>query len=208
VTRSGPWPGKKKGSARAVPPADISSERLAILSYFWTPLVSVGCSRGSHLNAQISVSTFGASIVPDQPRLLCVLYKANFTHELVTEKGSFSVCILAENQIDLVPKLGFVSGRHEDKLAGLDVDLTPKGNPILRGGLGWLECETIEQFDLGDATCFLAAVGAFERIKTGEPLSWAKVRLILPPEWLEQWGRKIEADIQRSRQSMRWLNTR
>ena len=57
------------------------------------------------LNAQISLSTFGASIVPDRPRLLCVLYKANLTHELVAAKGSFSVSLLADKQRDLIPKL-------------------------------------------------------------------------------------------------------
>lgn len=70
-------------------------EAFSVLSYFWTPLVAVGCSRGDRLNAQISVSILGASIVPDRPRLLSVLYKANFTHELIVEKGSFSVCLLA-----------------------------------------------------------------------------------------------------------------
>jgi flavin reductase (DIM6/NTAB) family NADH-FMN oxidoreductase RutF len=78
-------------------------QAFSVLSYFWTPLVAVGSSRGDRLNAQISVSTLGASIVPDRPRLLSVLYKANFTHELVTEKGSLSICLLAQDQSDLIP---------------------------------------------------------------------------------------------------------
>ncbi len=176
-----------------------------MLSYFWTPLVAVGCGRGDRLNAQISVSTLGASIVPDRPRLLAVLYKANFTHELVIEKGSFSVCLLAQDQSDLIPRLGFVSGRDEDKMAGLDVGVTPKGNPIMSGCLAWLECEVIDTFDLGDATCFLAAVTAMERLRAGEPMSWAGIRSILPQEWLAQWDQKIVKDILRSRRLMLWL---
>lgn len=188
--------------------AGAAPDRSALLNYFWTPLVAIGCSGGNRLNAQISVSTLRASIVPDQPRLLCVLYKSNFTHELVIEKGSFTVCLLGDHQIDLIPRLGFVSGRHQDKLAGLDVDLTPKGNPILRGGLGWLECEAIDGFDLGDATCFLAAVMEIERLRGGEPLYWATVRVTLSEEWLAQWERKIAGDIYRSRRSMHWPATR
>ncbi len=183
-------------------------EAFAVLSYFWTPLVAVGSSRGDRLNAQISVSTLGASIVPDRPRLLSVLYKANFTHELVVEKGSFSVCLLAQDQSDLIPRLGFVSGRDEDKMAGLDVGLTPKGNPIVRGCLAWLECEVIDSFDFGDATCFLAAVTAMERLRAGEPMSWAGIRSILSQEWLAQWDRKIVKDIERSRRLMLWLPDR
>jgi flavin reductase (DIM6/NTAB) family NADH-FMN oxidoreductase RutF len=183
-------------------------EAFSVLSYFWTPLVAVGCSRGDRLNAQISVSTLGASIVPDRPRLLSVLYKANFTHELVTEKGSFSTCLLAQDQTGLIPKLGFVSGRDEDKMAGLNVDVTSKGNPILKGCLAWLECEVIDTFDLGDASCFLAAVTATDRLRAGDPISWAGIRSILSPEVLAQWDRKIVKDILRYRQLMRWLSDR
>jgi flavin reductase (DIM6/NTAB) family NADH-FMN oxidoreductase RutF len=183
-------------------------EAFGVLSYFWTPLVAVGCSCGDRLNAQISVSILGASIVPDRPRLLSVLYKANFTHELVIEKGSFSVCLLAQDQSGLIPKLGFVSGRDEDKMAGLEVGVTPGGNPILKGCLAWLECQVIDSFDFGDATCFLAAVTAMERLRAGEPMSWAGIRSILPPESLAQWDRKIVRDILRSRGLMRWLADR
>lgn len=183
-------------------------EAFSVLSYFWTPLVAVGCSRGDRLNAQISVSTLGASIVPDRPRILSVLYKANFTHELVVEKGSFSVCLLAQDQTDLIPRLGFVSGRDEDKMAGLGAGVTPEGNPILKDCLAWLECKVIDTSDLGDATCFLAAVTAMERLRAGEPMSWAGIRSILPPESLAQWDRKIVMDIQRSRQLMLWLPER
>src|SRR5712691_651929 len=100
----------------------------SLLSLFWTPLVAVGCSSPTRLNAQISVSTFGASIVPDRPRLLSVLYKANFTHELVLAKRSFALSILAAGQTELLRALGFNSGRDHDKLAGLHPNLTSRGN--------------------------------------------------------------------------------
>ncbi len=183
---------------------DQPPEEVGVLSHFWTPLVAVGCGRGDRINAQISVSTLGASIVPERPRLLCVLYKDNFTHELVAEKGSFSVCLLADDQQELIPRLGFVSGREEDKLAGLGVELTPKGNPILDGRLAWLECDIIESFDLGDATCFLGAVTAMESRRPGEPISWARVRPTLPEEWLAEWERKITMDVERYRRMMHW----
>ena len=198
--RDKPSPPPKNEEPPGGPP-----EAFSVLSYFWTPLVAVGCSRGDRLNAQISVSTLGASIVPDRPRILSVLYKANFTHDLVVEKGSFSVCLLAQDQTDLIPRLGFVSGRDEDKMAGLGAGVTPEGNPILKDCLAWLECKVIDTSDLGDATCFLAAVTATERLRAGEPISWAGIRSILPRESLAQWDRKIVMDIQRSRQIMLWL---
>jgi flavin reductase (DIM6/NTAB) family NADH-FMN oxidoreductase RutF len=180
------------------------TEGTSLLSLFWTPLVAVGCSDGDRLNAQISLSNFGASIVPDRPRLLSVLYKSNYTHDLVEAKGSFSISVLGADQAGLLRPLGFVSGRDHDKLAGLEIALTPLGNPILTASLGWLDCEVIDTFDLGDATAFLAAVTETKRFRTGEPLFWYKVRHDLPQSWLDEWERKITADIERSRTSMLW----
>ena len=79
-----------------------SEERVSsLLSLFWTPIVAVGATDGTTPNAQISVSTFGASVVPDRPRLLCILYKANHTHDLVARSESFSLSVLNQEQVDL-----------------------------------------------------------------------------------------------------------
>jgi flavin reductase (DIM6/NTAB) family NADH-FMN oxidoreductase RutF len=177
----------------------------SLLSFFWTPVVAVGCAAPDKLNAQISVSTFGASIVPQQPRLLSVLYKGNLTHGLVAAKGSFSISVLDASQTDLLPKLGFVSGRDRDKLAGLEVGLTALGNPVLHGALGWLDCRVIDAFDLGDATAYLAAVVEEQALRWGTPMVWSQVRRSLPQAWLDEWDTKIARDIERSLASMRWL---
>ena len=113
----------------AVYPVAMTSTRRGgnILSAFWTPLVAIGCSGPQGPNAQISVSVFGASVVPDQPRLLAVLYKRNYTHDLVAAKGDFSLSLLAESQVDLLPVLGFVSGRDRPK---------PRRSGLLADGAG------------------------------------------------------------------------
>lgn len=186
--------------------ADSESRTGSLLSLFWTPVVVVGCSDSKgRLNAQISVSTLGASIVPERPRLLEVLYKENLTHDLVLAKRSFCLSVLGREQASLLPKLGFVSGRDHDKLADLDVAVTGRGNPFLQESLGWLECEVIEFLDLGDATAFLAAVMDGEALRDGSPLVWSEARRTLPKAWLEQWQQKIAVDIERSLISMRWL---
>src|SRR5439155_16889578 len=127
----------------------------------------------------------GASIVPDRPRLLAVLYKGNFTHDLVAAKGSFTLSVLADTQTDLLPILGFTSGRNTDKLAGLAVDMTKKGNPVFRESLGWLEVEVIDAFDLGDATAYLGSVVDSRKLRDEAPMNWAAVRQTLPRAWLE-----------------------
>ncbi len=176
----------------------------SLLGLFWTPVVAVGSSAAGRLNAQISVSTFGASIVPERPRLLSVLYESSYTHELVAAKGAFSLSVLAAEQTDLLRSLGFVSGRDADKLAGLDVAVTRLGNPVLTSSLGWLDCEVIEAFDLGDASAFLGAVVETQRLRDGEPLIWSRARRSLPRSWIDEWDRKLARDIKRSLTLMHW----
>ena len=176
-----------------------------LLSYFWTPIVAVGCSGPAGPNAQISVSTFGAGVVPDHPRLLAVLYKRNHTHDLVVAKGSFSLSLLCAEQVDLVPKLGFVSGRETPKLDGLDYTLTDRGNPVFEGSIGWLECSLIETFDLGDSTAFLGAVVENHRLTDDEPLVWSKLAPTLPRAIRDQWDAKMARDIEHYRALMHWL---
>jgi flavin reductase (DIM6/NTAB) family NADH-FMN oxidoreductase RutF len=177
----------------------------SLLSLFWTPIVAVGCSDGARPNAQISVSTFGAGTVPERPRILSVLYKANLTHELVLAKRDFSISVLSEEQTGLIPALGFESGRVRDKLAGLDFELTARGNPVFRDSLGWLECEVIETFDFGDATAFLAGVVEMRRTGEGTAMAWSAIAPKLPPEWLEIWRAKQARDAEIYRTMMHWL---
>ena len=67
----------------------MTQERRAgdVLSHFWAPLCAVGAGGPVGPNAQICVSVFGASIVPERPRLLVSLSKTNYTEALVRESG-------------------------------------------------------------------------------------------------------------------------
>jgi flavin reductase (DIM6/NTAB) family NADH-FMN oxidoreductase RutF len=66
-----------------------------ILSAFWAPLCAVGSHGPQGPNAQVCVSIFGASIVPERPRLLVVLHKTNLTHDLVAESGTLAVTAIS-----------------------------------------------------------------------------------------------------------------
>ena len=176
-----------------------------LLSAFWTPIVAAGCNGADGPNAQISVSVFGAGVVPDRPRLLATLYKRNHTHGLVLAKGDLSLSMLCAAQVDLVPKLGFVSGRDAPKLDGLAYTLTERGNPVFEGSIGWLEGTIIEHFDLGDATAFLIAVTENHRLTDDEPLVWSKLAPTLPAEVRAQWDTKMARDIDHYRSVMHWV---
>src|SRR4029077_13216164 len=112
--------------------------------------------------------------------------------------------VLEEGQTDLLHRLGFTSGRDQDKLAGLDVEVTQGGNPVFPGSLGWLDCEVISTSDLGDAVAYLARVNDIQDQRDGLPMTWSTVRHLLPPEWLSEWETKITNDIVGSRATMLW----
>ena len=177
-----------------------------LLSHFWTPLTAVGSHGPAGPNAQICVSVFGASIVPERPRLLVTLSKTNSTTQLVQASGTLAVTLLSEQQVDLLAPLGLRSGRDGQKLDGLEVALTAAGDPWFPEGVGLIDCRVIEQYDLGDAVAFLCAVR--EQQPSGIPgveaLTWAHARAVVGEEFLSQWAAKSEREQHAASTAMRW----
>ena len=166
-----------------------------LLSHFWTPLTAVGSHGPAGPNAQICVSVFGASIVPERPRLLVNLSK------------TLALTLLSERQVDLLAPLGLRSGRDGQKLDGLEVELTAAGDPWFREGVGLIDCCVIEQYDLGDAVAFLCAVRDQQPsgIPGVEALTWAHARAVVGEEFLSQWAAKSEREQHAASTAMRWV---
>jgi flavin reductase (DIM6/NTAB) family NADH-FMN oxidoreductase RutF len=173
-----------------------------VLSHFWSPLCAVGSHGPAGPNAQICVSVFGASIVPDRPRLLVVLSNTNYTTSLVTGSGTLSVTVLGESQSHLLEPLGLHSGRNGPKLTGIDHSLTATGDPVF-GGAGSLACEVLHSFDFGDSTAFLAAVR--DRTEGDQPpLSWQTAKRIVGTDFLARWAEKSAWEQTAAREVMHW----
>ena len=105
------------------------------------------------------------------------------------------------------PLLGgtiFGSGRDGDKLADIETALTPAGAPYFPGGAGYLACEVIEAYDLGDSTAFLCAVRQRERLSDLEPMSWAAARERVGADFLRRWAEKSRREQEVARRLMRW----
>ncbi|GAB4332135.1 MAG: flavin reductase family protein [Dehalococcoidia bacterium] len=174
-----------------------------ILSHFWAPLCAVGANGPRGPNAQICVSVFGASIVPERPRILVCLSNTNYTTRLVRDSGRFAVTVLSESQLHLLEPLGLHSGRDRDKLAGLEIALTPTGEPWFPGGTGYLACDVITTYDLGDMTGFLSAVRHRETFG-GKPLSWHAAREVVGDDFLRRWQEKSLREQEAARRAMHW----
>ena len=173
------------------------------LSYFWAPLCAVG-SHGERPNAQICVAVAGASIVPERPRVTVTLWKTNHTHDLVANAGTLAVTLLSGRQLDLLEPLGMRSGRDGDKLDGIEHALTDAGDPYFPGGSGYLACEVLDAFDLGDATAFVAAVRSRERLSGEPPMTWPEAQGRLGEDVMRRWLEKSAVDQDVARGRMRW----
>lgn len=182
----------------------MPTEPATLLSHFWSPLTAIGSHGPSGPNAQICVSVFGASIVPERPRLLVNLSKTNYTTGLVAIGGTLAITLLAEGQAGLLAPLGLHSGRDGHKLQGLALELNASGDPWFPGGVGAIDCEVIDTHDLGDSIAFLCRVGAQRTLDGGAPLTWQRARSEVPAGFLEAWAAKSERERARAFESMRW----
>ncbi len=94
---------------------------------------------------------YGVSVAPKR-----------FTHSLIRETGSFGVNLLPYGMMDSVHTCGRVSRRErEDKLelAGIKVFRGPEmGIPLVMGAYASMECELVEEIELGDHTWFVGEV--------------------------------------------------
>ena len=81
----------------------------------WTPLVVVTASHEGERGAQIAVSAFAASIVPDKPRVMVEIQKRNHTHALIDERRRFAINILPKEHWPWVRRFGFLSQSQVDR---------------------------------------------------------------------------------------------
>lgn len=182
----------------------MTVERPDVLSSFWAPVCAVGSHGPGGPNAQVSVSVFGASIVPEQPRLLAGLYKTNYTTALVEAAGTLAISVLGERQAALLERLGIDSGHDTSKLAGLDYQLTPAGDPYFPDSAALIDCRVIDALDGGDALFFLCAVTDRRWLTEQEPLDRFRAIALAGPGFWTRWPEKQARERAASRAVMRW----
>src|ERR1051326_3331846 len=131
-----------------------------LLRQLTSPVVAITCQRDGKRNGMISDSAVRASIAPTVPRLSVYIHKFNFSHDLIFETGRFVLHLLRTDQFELIHRLGFVSGRARDKLAGIAHRPGTLGVPVLDDCYAHFECRVANVMDTGSSTCFLGDVVA------------------------------------------------
>lgn len=170
-----------------------------LLRNLTSPVVAITSVRGTKENGMISDAAVRASIVPTVPRLSVYIHKFNHSHDMIYETGRFAMHLLHTQQFDVVRRLGFFSGRDEDKLAGIPHHTGALGLPILDECFAHFECLVVNVMDTGSSTLFLGDVkdvgpgtatgGLAPR---GELLTAAYFRNNMPAEWRMEYEAKLK----------------
>ena len=164
-----------------------------LLRNLTSPVVAVTSEHNGKENGMISDAAVRASIVPSIPRLSVYIHKFNYSHNMIFESGRFGLHLLHTKQFDVVRRLGFVSGRDRDKLAGLPYHRGVLGVPVLDDCFASFECEVANVMDTGSSTLFLGdvvAVGSLE--PRGELLTATYFRTNMPAEWRTEYEAKLK----------------
>ena len=170
-----------------------ANESYELLRSLTSPVVAITATRDGKRNGLISDAALRASIVPDIPRLLVVVHKINYTHDMIFETGRFAVHVLHRGQFDLIERLGFASGRDGDKLAGVPHRLGALGCPILDDCYAWFECRVVNVMDTGASTCFLGEAGNVGRGPGRDVMTAEFMRANLPAHLREHYLRNLTA---------------
>jgi len=164
-----------------------------LLRNLTSPVVAITAVRGGKENGMISDAAVRASIVPTVPRLSVYVHKFNYSHDMIFETGRFCLHLLNTKQLDVVHRLGFFSGRDQDKLAGIPHHKGKTGVPVLDECFAHFECDVVNVMDTGSSTLFLGdviAVGEFE--PRGELLTATYFRSKIPAEWRIEYETKLK----------------
>ena len=169
-----------------------------LLRNLTSPVVAITAERNGKENGMISDAAVRASIVPTVPRLSVYIHKFNYSHDMIFETGRFAMHLLHTKQLDVVRRLGFVSGRDRDKLAGLPHHRGVLGVPVLDECFAHFECSVANVMDTGSSTLFLGDVvavgcGAAAGLEPrGELLTATYFRANMPADWRVEYEAKLK----------------
>lgn len=158
-------------------------------------------------NGLIALSAGAGSVVPEAPRIVIGLTKFNLTHDMVLESGVFVMHLLSaapetlDASLGIIQALGGRSGRDGDKLAGLNTKAGVTGAPVLTDALVYVEARVVTSMDCQESTYFMGDVVAAERQGRGDRLDIGTAWRSLPPEWVAEYERNHEAQVDHARRS-------
>ncbi|MFT5534150.1 MAG: flavin reductase (DIM6/NTAB) family NADH-FMN oxidoreductase RutF [Burkholderiaceae bacterium] len=137
----------------AMEPFDSHHFRHA-LSQFATgvTIITIRAADGTMLG--LTATSFN-SVSLQPPLVLWSLGAAASSMVAFSGSTHYVVNVLAADQSDLANRF---ASRIEDRFAGLDLDFSATGQPVLRGAVAWFECSNRSRYPEGDHVIFVGEV--------------------------------------------------
>jgi flavin reductase (DIM6/NTAB) family NADH-FMN oxidoreductase RutF len=128
---------------------------------------------GEKMNGQICNTLF--QITSDPPRVAVGINHANLTHEYIEKSGVFAASVLGEDDVRIVRRFGYRSGREFDKFKGVPVFKGKTGCPIYQNAVAYIECAVIpdKTVDAGTHSIFVADIVGGAPLREGAPMTYA-----------------------------------
>jgi flavin reductase (DIM6/NTAB) family NADH-FMN oxidoreductase RutF len=175
----------------------------SVLAELWAPVAALTAAHAGRANGLITSTAVTASLLPEAPRVSVVLARTNLTHDLVRASRAFALHLLPaeppEPSVELFRRLGFLSGRDAEKLAGIAWRPGTTGAPVLEAALGYVEVRVSEWVDTREVALVVGDVVAGARLRDGRHLTIDDVRERLSSADLAAWEARRAEELRQAR---------
>jgi flavin reductase (DIM6/NTAB) family NADH-FMN oxidoreductase RutF len=148
----------------------VEAEMLRMAMRQWVTGVTVVTSQFGDNRHGMTVNSF-TSISLTPPLVLVSLERSTRTHALVLQSGVFGVTLLSVAQQKISECFAGRIHENEDRFYNLSTQTLISGAPFLTGGLAFLDCQVVSQYDAGTHTLFIGEVLAIDCAETNPEIS-------------------------------------
>ena len=125
-------------------------------------MYAIGVKEGTKPSACIvnTVMQISKATPSDSPLVALAMSKANYSCRCIEQEGIFSISVLSQDTpATVIGALGFVSGRHTDKLANIRHKVLLEGVPVIKENTCcWFLCRVKDRLETQDQMVFVAEI--------------------------------------------------
>jgi flavin reductase (DIM6/NTAB) family NADH-FMN oxidoreductase RutF len=147
----------------------LDPEQLRAAMRAWTTGVTIVAATHNGERHGMTVSSF-TSISLDPALITISLQAPSRTYELVKASGAFGLTILSADQQSLSDLFAGRTADTIDRFDDLETETLITGSPLIQGGLAWLDCRLVYEYDAGMNALFIGEVVAAQGSGDGMPL--------------------------------------
>ncbi len=117
----------------------------------------------------ITVSSF-MSLSLEPPLVLICILKDALAHEAIEKANAFTVNILGDDQGAISDHFAKPDLTSEEQFGNIEHEVRAGGPSLIKGCLGYLDCNVVHRFEQGDHTLYVGEVQGGKVLKEGQPL--------------------------------------